>query len=84
MLENHAAFYYGRVVDTIVQNGDDVQLSSGLSTYRLMLLQIARDYAGLPDPRTLTVGQIAWWYDGLRPELKKYRQPRITVKGRHG
>lgn len=83
MLEDHAAFHHGRVVDTIVQNGGDVQLSSALSTYRVMLLQIARDYAGLPDPRTLTVGEIVFFYDGLRPELRKYTRPH-AMKGRHG
>lgn len=66
-----------------MQNGEDVQLSSGVRTYRVMLLQIARDYAGLPDPRTLTVGEIVFFYEGLRPELKKYTRPK-TMKGRHG
>jgi len=55
-----------------VQNGGDVKLSNGLSTYRVMLLQVARDYAGLPDVRTLTVGEIAFFYEGLRPELQKH------------
>lgn len=83
MLANHAAFHHGRVVDTIVQNGGDVRLSSGLSTYRVMLLQIARDYAGLPDVRTLTVPEIVFFYGGLRPELTKYTRPK-PMKGRHG
>lgn len=72
MCEAHSAFYHGRVVDRIVQNGGDVQLSSAAATYRAMLLQIARDYAGLPDPRTLTVAEILFFYEGLRPELRKY------------
>jgi hypothetical protein len=67
-----------------VHNGDDVRLSSARDTYSLMLLQIARDYPGLPDVRTMTVPEIVFFYEGLRPELKKYRQPQITVKGRHG
>jgi hypothetical protein len=37
-----------------------------------MLLQITRDFAGLPDVRTLSVGEIVVFYNALRPELKKY------------
>jgi len=29
------------------------------------------DYPGLPDPRTLTMTEIEFFYDGLRPSLKK-------------
>lgn len=39
--------------------------------YREMLLQICRDYAGLPDARTLSIEEIVFFYDGLRPELKR-------------
>jgi hypothetical protein len=35
-----------------------------------MLLQICREYPGLPDPRTLTLDEIRFFYDDLRPELK--------------
>lgn len=41
-----------------------------------MLLQCARDYAGLPDARTLTIAEIVFFYDGLRPELRKHTRPR--------
>lgn len=37
-----------------------------------MLLQISRDYAGLPDTRTLKAREIRFFYNGLRAELKKY------------
>lgn len=39
--------------------------------YVEMLLQTCRDYAGLPDPRTLTMTEIRFFYSGLRPELQK-------------
>ena len=55
-----------------MRNGADARLSSAKATYREMLLQIARDYAGLPDVRTLTVPEIVFFYDGLRPELRKH------------
>lgn len=53
-----------------------MRLSTGADTYREMLLQCARDYPGLPDPRTMTIPEIVFFYEGLRPELKKYSQPR--------
>lgn len=37
-----------------------------------MLLQVALDYPGLPDPRTLTIQQILFFYGGLREQLKKH------------
>jgi len=36
-----------------------------------MILQICRDYASLPDYRSLSAGEIRFFYDGLRPELKE-------------
>jgi hypothetical protein len=55
-----------------VRNGADARLSSAKATYREMVLQCARDYAGLPDARTLTIGELVFFYDGLRPELHKH------------
>jgi hypothetical protein len=37
-----------------------------------MLLQVSRDYAGLPDPRTLTFTETRFFYEALRPELRRY------------
>jgi len=45
------------------------------AVYREMLLQICRDYATLPDPRTLTVEEIVFFYEGSRPGLKRYTKP---------
>jgi hypothetical protein len=36
-----------------------------------MLLQIARDYPGLPDCRTLSATEIIFFYEGIRAELEK-------------
>jgi hypothetical protein len=36
-----------------------------------MLLQVAREYPGLPDPRTMTLEEIRFFYNGLRGELRK-------------
>jgi len=44
--------------------------------YGVMLLQICRDYPGLPDPRTLRATEIRFFYDGLRAELTKHTEPR--------
>lgn len=55
-----------------MRSGGDAQLPSAGQTYREMLRQVARDYAGLPDARTLTIAEIVFFYEGLRPELKKH------------
>jgi hypothetical protein len=39
--------------------------------YREMLRQICADYHGLPDPRTLEMDEIEFFYDGLRPSLRE-------------
>jgi hypothetical protein len=58
-----------------VRNGADAQLPSARATYREMMLQCARDYAGLPDVRTLSIGELVFFYEGLRPELTKHTRP---------
>lgn len=39
--------------------------------YREMILQITRDYPGLPDPRTMRLHEIRFFYEGLRRELRE-------------
>lgn len=75
MRAGREAFFGGPVVDRIVRNGADARLPSGTQTWKEMLRQIARDYSGLPDVRTLSVAEIVFFYEGLRPELKKYTRP---------
>jgi hypothetical protein len=41
-----------------------------------MLLQICRDYPSLPDPRSLTLDEIIFFYEGLRPELIRATKPK--------
>ncbi|MFW6031047.1 MAG: hypothetical protein ACOC9T_00530 [Myxococcota bacterium] len=48
------------------------------NVYREMLLQICSDYPGLPDPRTLTMTEIRFFYEGLRANLKKHTAPKST------
>ena len=50
------------------------------NVFRTMLLQICRDYPGLPDPRTLEESEIEFFYDGLRSELKDYQKKINKVK----
>jgi hypothetical protein len=59
-----------------VRHGGDARLSTAAATYTEMLLQCARDYPGLPDPRTLAVTDIVFFYSGLRAELKRYTRPK--------
>lgn len=76
----HDTFFGGPVIDKVVRNGGDARLASAAATYSEMLLQIARDYPGLPDPRTLTIDEICFFYAGLRPELKRHTKPRPPRK----
>lgn len=46
------------------------------AVYSEMLLQVARDYSGLPDCRTLRAHEIKFFYDGLRAELKEHTKSR--------
>lgn len=59
-----------------MRNGEDAPPRSAARTYREMVLQIARDYPGLPDVRTMTVPEIVFFYEGLRPELHKHTRHR--------
>lgn len=47
-----------------------------IHVYGEMLVQICRDYNGLPDARTLTMAEIRFFYNALRPELKKATAPK--------
>jgi hypothetical protein len=40
-----------------------------------MLLQICRDYAGLPDYRTLSASEVRFFYNGLRHDLYLRTKP---------
>jgi hypothetical protein len=59
-----------------VRRGAAARLSTAALTYREMLLQVARDYPGIPDPRGLSVHEIVFYYEGLRSELEKHTAPR--------
>ena len=48
----------------------------GITAAQSALLQIARDYAGLPDVRALKLSEILFYYDGLRGELEQRTAPR--------
>lgn len=48
--------------------------------YAEMLTQICRDYRALPDPRTLSMAEIRFFYEALRPELRESTKPRPPPK----
>jgi hypothetical protein len=60
-------------IGVVRQTGQSLHLV--LFVFSEMLRQITRDYGSLPDPRTLSIDEIAWWYEGLIPELKKFTTP---------
>lgn len=68
--------FFGLVETPLVRRGADEKLPKGRHTYVVvyteMVYQIARDYPGLPDVRSLSASQIRFFYEGLRQELKKH------------
>lgn len=72
--------FNGLVRANLVRHGVDERLPEGLNmapvVYREMLTQICRDYASLPDPRTLKLSEIRFFYDGMRAELKRHTEPK--------
>lgn len=44
--------------------------------YGEMFRQVCREYAGLPDARTLALSDIRFFYEGLRGELKILTKPK--------
>lgn len=55
--------------------GDDGAFHEGhtvFAVYREMFFQIQRDYASLPDPRSLKMHEIRAYYEALRGELQKH------------
>lgn len=46
------------------------------AVYSEMILQVARDYSGLPDVRSLSMTEIRFFYEGLRAELRKATKPK--------
>lgn len=59
----------------LVRRGGSVRCR-GVTAAQSALLQIARDYAGLPDVRELKLSEILFYYDGLRGELEQRTAPR--------
>jgi hypothetical protein len=53
-----------------------------LNVYVEMYTQVCRDYGSLPDPRTLKMNEIAFYYEGLRPELKSHTKPTGGKRGK--
>ena len=70
-------FFVGGIARVqLVRHGADEKLTRGrhriVAVYTEMLLQVSREYPGIPDPRTMTMEEIRFFYEGLRPELQKF------------
>lgn len=52
------------------ETGADLIPSAEL-VYGEMLLTVAREYSAIPDVRTLTFDELAYFYNGLRGDLKR-------------
>lgn len=78
-------FFELKVATKLVRDGKDAELwdkPTGKSTHTLfpvyseMLLQICRDYPSLPNPRSLTMSEIRFFYNGSRTTLHEMTRPR--------
>jgi hypothetical protein len=89
---DHHPFFGSVVATPLVRAGEDAWLPNDRETgkpthtlipvYREMLLQICRDYPGLPDPRTLSMAEVRFFYEGLRGELREHTKPRPKPRKR--
>lgn len=68
--------FNGLVRSKVVRRGENEKLRNDTNVFNVvygeMLLQICRDYSGLPDARTLKAHEILFFYNGLRSELIKH------------
>ena len=69
--------FFGITKTLLVRHGEDTRIyplkfHTLPNVYTEMFLQICRDYSSLPDPRTLTMSEIRFYYNGLRSELKQH------------
>jgi len=55
-------------------NGEPMHTRANVVTE--MFLQICMRYSGLPDPRTLDLDEIEFFYDGIRAQLIEDTKPR--------
>ena len=59
----------------MVRRGEDYWIPDGGHTiwvvYREMLLHLVAEYPALPDPRTLTLDEIKFFFEAMRPALKR-------------
>jgi hypothetical protein len=62
-----------------VRHGEDVILPNGKHTfvnvYREMFVQVMLDYASLGNFRDLTYDEVEFFYEALRPSLRKMTKP---------
>ena len=72
--------FNGLVRARVVRNGREDALQNGRNTFEVvyteMLLQVCRDYSGLPDARGLKAHEILFFYNGLRAELVGHTTPK--------
>lgn len=71
----HRGFFVGGIARVpLVRHGADERLTRGrhrvVAVYTEMLLQISHEYPGIPDPRTMTMEEIRFFYEGLRADLR--------------
>lgn len=46
------------------------------AVYSEMFLQVCRLYTSLPDPRTMTMREVSFYFEGCRAELQELTKPK--------
>jgi hypothetical protein len=41
-----------------------------------MFLQICLEFSSLPDPRTLAISEVKFYYEGIKETLKEHTKPK--------
>jgi hypothetical protein len=72
--------FFGRVTIPLVRKGGNETGFDRLTVYTEMILQVTRDFSGIPDYRTMNMSEIRYFYEGLRTELKEVTKPQPKGK----
>ncbi len=66
--------FFRRVTGFLIRDGQEIK-ETGFHVIQEMILQISLYYTSLPDIRDLYLYEIEFFYNGLKPTLKKLTKP---------
>jgi len=63
------------VTVVLIRDGQEEKVR-GIQAFQEMILQICMNYPVIPDIRTMDLDEIEFFYEGLKPTLKKITKPK--------